>query len=101
MAVLYMKIFFIGAPASMFYNFGSAVLRAYGDTKRPLFILTITGIVNVILNLIFVIGFHMGVAGVAIATITAQYLSALMLGWCLVTSDEAYRLSLQKLRVHK
>lgn len=68
MAVLYMKIFFIGAPASMFYNFGSAVLRAYGDTKRPLFILTITGIVNVILNLIFVIGFHMGVAGVAIAT---------------------------------
>lgn len=101
MAVLYMKIFFIGAPASMFYNFGSAVLRAYGDTKRPLFILTITGIVNVILNLIFVIGFHMGVAGVATATITAQYLSALMLGWCLVTSDEAYRLSFRKLRIHK
>lgn len=101
MAVLYMTIYFIGAPASIFYNFGSAILRAYGDTKRPLFILTVTGLVNVALNLIFVLGFHMGVEGVAIATITAQYLSALMLGWCLMTSNEAYRLSLKELKVHK
>ena len=80
MAVQYMTIYFIGAPASIFYNFGSAILRAYGDTKRPLFILTVSGIVNVLLNLVFVIIFHLDVAGVAIATIISQYLSALMLG---------------------
>lgn len=100
-AVLYMTIYFIGAPASVFYNFGSAVLRSFGDTKRPLFILTISGIVNVVLNLIFVIGFHLGVAGVAIATVVSQYLSALMLGWCLLRSQDMYKVTLSQLRLHK
>ena len=76
-AVLYMRIYFLGIPATMVYNFGAAILRAVGDTKRPLYILSLTGIVNVVLNLIFVINFNMGVAGVAIATSIASYLSAI------------------------
>ena len=72
-AVLYVRIIFVGLPATLVYNFGAAILRAVGDTKRPLYILAVTGVVNVVLNLILVIGFHMGVDGVAIATIVAQY----------------------------
>ena len=71
-AALYMKIYFIGMPAMMAYNFGAAILRAIGDTKRPLYYLLISGVVNVILNLIFVIIFKMGVAGVATATVISQ-----------------------------
>ncbi len=77
-STLYLKIYFLGAPASVMYNFGSAALRSAGDTTRPLYFLTASGIVNVVLNLIFVIVFHMDVAGVALATITSQYLSALL-----------------------
>ena len=69
LSVLYMRIYFVGMPAFMFYNFGAALLRAVGDTKRPLYFLTLAGIINVIFNLIFVIVFHMVVAGVALATI--------------------------------
>ena len=68
-SVLYMRIYFAGMPAIMVYNFGAAILRAIGDTKRPLYFLTLSGVVNVVLNLIFVICFHMGVAGVAIAAV--------------------------------
>ena len=75
-AALYMKIYFIGMPAMMAYNFGAAILRAIGDTKRPLYYLLISGVVNVILNLIFVIIFKMGVAGVATATVISQVISA-------------------------
>ena len=67
-----MQIYFIGMPANMLYNFGSAILRAVGDTKRPLYYLSAAGVVNVILNLISVIVFHMDVAGVALATIISQ-----------------------------
>ena len=75
-STLYLKIYFLGAPASVIYNFGSAALRSAGDTTRPLYFLTASGIVNVLLNLVFVIVFHMDVAGVALATIISQYMSA-------------------------
>ena len=75
LSVLYMRIYFVGMPAFMMYNFGAAILRAIGDTKRPLYFLTLSGVVNVVLNLFFVIVFHMGVAGVALATIIAQIVS--------------------------
>ncbi len=77
-AALYLKIIFIGMPATMAYNFGSAILRATGDTKRPLYFLSAAGMVNVILNLFFVIVLHMDVAGVALATIISQCISAVL-----------------------
>lgn len=99
-AALYMRIYFIGMPVNMLYNFGSAVLRAIGDTKRPLYILAISGLVNVVLNLILVIAFHLDVAGVAIATIVSQAVSAVMIVWCLVKTEGAVNLNLKKLKVH-
>lgn len=77
-STLYLKIYFLGTPASIIYNFGSAALRSSGDTTRPLFFLTASGLVNVSLNLVFVIFFKMDVAGVALATIISQYLSAIL-----------------------
>lgn len=100
-AVLYMRLFFIGAPASLVYNFGAAVLRAFGDTRRPLYILAGTGLVNVLLNLLFVMKFNMGVAGVAIATAVANYLSAILILLILTRSDSLYKLDFKKLRIHK
>lgn len=91
-AALYMKIYFIGMPAMMAYNFGAAILRAIGDTKRPLYYLLISGVVNVILNLIFVIIFKMGVAGVATATVISQVISAGMVLKCLMGLDGMCRL---------
>lgn len=101
LATLYLKIYFLGCPGSIVYNFGSAIVRATGDTKKPLFILASTGLVNVALNLILVIFFHMGVSGVAIATIVAQYLSAIMIVIHLTKLRNACRLSLRMLRIHK
>ena len=71
-SAIYMKIYFAGMPATMLYNFGSAVLRAVGDTRRPLYFLTAAGVVNVVLNLFFVISLNMDVAGVALATVISQ-----------------------------
>lgn len=96
---LYLRIVLMGVPASMVYNFGAAILRSVGDTKRPLYILSVTGMVNVVLNLILVIGLGMDVAGVAIATITAQYLSAAAVMYILIFSDVSYRISLKKLHL--
>lgn len=96
---LYMKIFFIGMPATLIYNFGSAVLRAVGDTKRPLYFLLFAGVVNVILNLIFVIVYSMGVAGVALATVVSQCISAFLIVRCLMKSDASYQIKLEKLRL--
>lgn len=76
LAELYLRIYFVGMPVTMLYNFGSAVLRAVGDTRRPLYFLIIAGVVNVLLNLFFVIVLHMSVAGVALATIISQAISA-------------------------
>ena len=99
-AVLYMRIYFIGMPVMMLYNFGSAILRAVGDTQRPLYFLFIAGVVNVILNLLFVIIFHMGVEGVAIPTVISQCISATLVLLCLVKSDTVYRVELKKLTIH-
>lgn len=101
LSALYVKIFFIGAPANMIYNFGAAILRAVGDTKRPLYYLMFSGAVNVVLNLIFVIGFGLDVAGVALATIISQIVSAALIVICLVRSDSEVKLTLSKVRIHR
>ncbi len=100
-AVLYMRIIFLGTPATLLYNFSSAILRSVGDTKRPLYILSVSGIINVILNLIFVMVFEMGVAGVALATIISKYVSAFAVISILVKSNGEYKLIPRKLRIHR
>ena len=100
-ACLYMRIYFIGMPASMLYNFGAAILRAVGDTQRPLYFLFLAGIINVVLNLFFVIGFHLDVAGVAIATVISQCVSAGLVLLCLVKSHTPYRVDLRRLGLKK
>lgn len=100
-AALYLKIIFIGMPATMAYNFGSAILRATGDTKRPLYFLSAAGVINVILNLFFVIVLHLDVAGVALATIIAQSVSAVLILACLCRIDGPCRLNIRKLYIHK
>ena len=100
LAVLYVRILFIGMPVQMLYNFCAAILRAVGDTKRPLYFLTIAGVINVILNLIFVIGLHMSVAGVALATILSQAVSAVLVVRALMGMEGPTRLNLKKLRIH-
>lgn len=98
-SILYMRIYFVGMPAMMAYNFGAAILRAVGDTKRPLYYLLIAGVVNVVLNLILVIVFSMGVAGVAIATVVSQVISAILVLRCLIQTDSDYRLELKQLKI--
>lgn len=101
LAGIYMKIYFLGMPAMLFYNFGSAILRAVGDTRRPLVYLTLSGIINVILNLIFVTQFKMSVAGVALATIISQFVSACLLFSALLRSDGACHMELKKMKIHR
>lgn len=100
LSALYMKIYFMGVPAMMVYNFGSAILRAVGDSKRPTKYLMLSGIVNVILNLVFVICFDMDVAGVALATAVSQVISAILVVRCLVKTDDCYKLVLKKIRIY-
>lgn len=100
-AVTYIHIYVLGMPALAMYNFGNAVLSASGDTKRPLLYLSIAGIVNVVLNLVLVIGFHLDVAGVAIASIVSQYISAILVLRVLLKSEEAFALRLHDLRPKK
>ncbi|MDE7242653.1 MAG: MATE family efflux transporter [Oscillospiraceae bacterium] len=97
LAAVYLKIYFCGMPANMLYNFGSAILRAQGDTRRPLYFLTLAGVVNVALNLLFVIGLQMSVAGVALATITSQYISAALVLYCLVREKGTLHFDVKKL----
>ena len=101
LSTLYLRIYFIGAPANMLYNFGAAILRSVGDTKRPLYFLAFSGLINVILNLIFVVPLDMGVAGVALATIISQYIAAVLVSVCLMRQDDCTNLDLKKLRLHK
>lgn len=101
LAVLYMRIFFVGMPATLVYNFGSAILRAVGDTKRPLYFLLTAGVINVILNLVFVIVFSLGVAGVALATVISQCISAALIVQCLIRTEGSYRLRMDRLRIVK
>ncbi len=99
LAALYLRIYFLGMPANLIYNFGAAILRAVGDTKRPLWYLVISGMVNVILNLLLVIVFKLDVAGVAIATVISQYISLALVTWHLCRYDGACRLVLKKIRM--
>mgnify|MGYP000559750668 FL=1 len=97
LSTLYMRIYFVGMPFFMLYNYGAAILRAVGDTKRPLLFLIISGSVNVVLNLIFVIRFHMGVAGVAIATVISQAISCVLVLRCLYRTESSYQLRFSRL----
>ena len=100
-ASLYMKIYYLGIPGLMVYNFGASILRSAGDTRRPLYILSASGIVNVLLNLVFVIVFKMDVAGVALATIIAQYISCVAIFILLIKTDGTYKIEFKKLTIHK
>lgn len=99
LSTLYLQIFFIGMPFNLLYNFGASVLRATGDTKNPLIFLTFAGLVNVAFNLIFVIVFDMGVAGVAIATIISQAISSILVVLCLMRKKGYGKLYLKRLRI--
>lgn len=99
-SVLYMRIYFAGMPVLMLYNFGAAILRAVGDTRRPLYYLSLAGFVNVLLNLIFVIVFKMGVAGVALATVLSQAISAILVLKSIMTADSAIKLNLKELKIN-
>lgn len=101
LAAVYLRIFFLGMPATMIYNFGSALLRAVGDTRRPLFYLFISGVINVVLNLYFVIVLNMDVSGVALATVISQCVSALLVLRCMIRDTGFIHLDLHKLRFHK
>ena len=101
LAAVYLRIYFFGMPANMLYNFGAAVLRARGDTRRPLYFLTTAGVVNVILNLFFVIVCRLDVAGVGLATIVSQYISAALVLRCLMREEGPLHLDLKELRLEK
>lgn len=98
---IYLKIYFMGAPGSLVYNFGASLLRASGDTKRPLYILAASGIVNVILNLILVIPFKLSVIGVAVATIVSQYLTAVVVIIHLLKTSSVIKLNFKRIRIDK
>lgn len=100
-AVLYLRIYFLGAPFFMVYNFGAAILRSKGDTKRPLYILLVAGVINTILNLVFVIAFHMSVAGVAIATGIANAFSATMIVALLRHEPAPFKLNFKEMHIDK
>lgn len=100
-ATLYVKIYFLGMPANMLYNFGAATLRAVGDTRRPLLYLSISGLVNVALNLFLVIVLHLDVAGVAIATVVSQLVSAVLVFRCLLKNEGSIRLNVKELGIDK
>ena len=101
LATLYLRIYFLGMTATMVYNFGSALLRAEGDTQRPLYFLSLAGVVNIILNLFFVIVMKLDVAGVAIATVISQCISASLVVRCMVKDLGPLHLDLRQLRLHK
>jgi len=99
LSVLYMKIYFVGVPVTMIYNFGAAILRAVGDSRRPMYYLFISGIVNVILNLFFIIVLHMSVDGVAWATVISQSLAMGLVMACLLRSDRGIRFIPRQIRI--
>lgn len=98
LATTYLKIYFLGMPAMMIYNFGSAILRAIGDTKRPLYFLAAVGVINIILNILLVVVFRLDVKGVGIATVISQTVSAILIIRCLAKSNGDIKLELKKLR---
>lgn len=100
LSVMYLRIYFIGMTAMMLYNFGSAIMRAVGDTRRPLYYLAAAGVINVILNLFFVIALHMDVAGVAAATVISQCISAFLIVRCMMNMKDSIHLELSALRIN-
>ncbi len=101
LSTLYVRIYFLGAPGSMVFNFGAAIIRSTGDTGRPLRYLAASGLVNILLNLFTIIVLHWGVAGVAVATVSAQYLTAVLAVRRLMTTQDAVRLTLKNVRFHR
>ncbi len=99
LATVYLKIYFLGMPFNMLYNFAASILRGVGDTKRPLIFLSIAGIINFILNMVFVALFHMDVDGVAIATVISQIISCILIMACLIKTKEAYKFSFKKISI--
>lgn len=100
LAVEYLQIYFLAMPFMMVYNFGSAILRSKGDSRRPLVALAVAGVLNIILNLVFVIGFGMSVAGVAIPTVISNVLSSIIITVILLKEEEDFRLDFRKLKFH-
>ncbi|MBB5263499.1 putative MATE family efflux protein [Catenibacillus scindens] len=100
-SVVYMRIYFMGMPFFMLYNYGAAILRAVGDTKRPLIFLIVAGLANVVLDLLLVIVIPLGVAGVAIGTVASQMISCVLVLWCLYRSEGSYQLRFSKLKLRK
>ena len=98
-AMIYIRIYLLGVPFMLTYNFGSAVLRSYGDTRRPMYYLLISGSVNVVLNLVFVIGCHLGVAGVAIATAISNVLSTAMVLTHLYRRDDEFQFRFHRMKI--
>lgn len=101
LSVLYIRIYFLSIPGLLFYNFGSAILRAAGDTKRPMYFLFVSGVLNVFLNIFFVVVMGLGVDGVAYATGISQYLSGFLILYTLVRSDSDYKLILKEIKMYK
>lgn len=101
LSVVYLKIYFLGMPFNMIYNFAASILRAVGDTKRPLYFLSIAGIINIILNLVFVIVFNLSVAGVAIATVISQIVSCILIIRTLLKTNESYKFRFSLLKIDK
>ena len=100
-SALYMRIYFLGMPFFMLYNYGAAILRAVGDTRRPLVFLIVAGVTNALMNMFLVIVFHMGVAGVAIATVISQLISCFLVLRCLYQTESSYQLRLSRLCIKK
>ncbi len=101
LSAMYMRIIFVGMPAHLLYNYSSAVLRAKGDTRHPLMFLAVAGAINIVLNLILVIVFHLGVAGVAIATISSHIVSAVLCVRNIVKTDDCCQIKLKELKIYK
>ncbi len=101
LSTLYLRIYFVGMIAMMIYNFGSSILRSKGDTKRPLYFLAFAGVINVVLNLIFVIFLKMDVAGVALATVISQCISAFLILRCLINETDAFQFQFKQLRLDR
>lgn len=100
MSVLYLRIIFVGALPMVFYNMGSGLLRALGDSKRPLYFLILASLMNIVLDILFVASFKMGVAGVALATVLAQAVSAVLIMAVMMRTEEAYKVTLREIRFH-
>lgn len=100
-SVLYFRIYFLGSLFNLLYNMGAGILQAVGDSRRPLYYLCISSVVNIVLDILFVAGFHMGVDGVAWATIISQLVSAILVMSALMRTKDMYRLEIRKIRIDK